>query len=87
LGARADGFVKNDKLRDLARSNAFADASLHFCNEGRLASLRQSLIDRIDDDATPRLRAFELPMMQRVEHNHDRANDRREMRHHRQRAE
>ncbi len=26
-------FVKNDKLLNLTRNDAFADASLHFCNE------------------------------------------------------
>jgi hypothetical protein len=32
LGARGGGDVKNDKLRDLACNDAFADAPLHFCN-------------------------------------------------------
>jgi hypothetical protein len=41
LGARGGGFAKNDKLLNLTRKDAFADASLHFCNEGGLASLKR----------------------------------------------
>ena len=37
------GFVKNDKLLNLTRNDAFADASLHFCNESGLGITRTNL--------------------------------------------
>jgi hypothetical protein len=36
LGRCAAGFVKNDKVQDLAGGDAFADVPLHFGNAGGL---------------------------------------------------
>jgi hypothetical protein len=58
LGATASGFVKNDKLFNLTCRDAFAGASLHFCNEDGVALSEWICISRLDDEQMARVAKY-----------------------------